>query len=61
MIFSMQKDLDAYVCERVTFAQILFWITSTRLRSTLGPSYDSAALIRDFFHFVNTNAHLGQM
>ena len=36
-------------------------ITSTRLRSTLGSPYDSAALIRDLFYFVNTNAHLGQV
>ena len=48
------------ICMRANYiCADLVLITSTRLRSTL--EYDSAALIRDLFHFVNTNAHLGQV
>ena len=60
MIFSMQMDLDPNMRVNYICADFVL-ITSTRLRNTLGSSYDSAALIRDLFHFVNTNTHLGQM
>ena len=60
VIFSMQMDLDAmHMYASELHLRRFGFDPSTRLRSTLG--YDSAALIRDLFHFVNTKAHLGQV